>query len=222
MSYILEALKKSDQQRQRGATPTLQVGQITAAAPRRPLLVYYGPLAAVLLGAGITIGWLRPWQPEQPHAEAEPIAAKSPIQIPQQAAQARLTAPPEMPNKTAQEFPASNSTLPVQPVPEVADMKPVTGVAASMPEKTVSPADVALEQRAIPMAELPLQIQQEIPAMAVQLHAYSNNPNESLVSINSIRLREGGSLTPDLRLEQITPDGMIFSYKGYRFQRGVR
>lgn len=72
------------------------------------------------------------------------------------------------------------------------------------------------------MDELPLQIQQEIPVMAVQLHAYSNIPGERLVSVNSVRLREGGFLTPDIRLEQITPEGMIFSYKGYRFQRGIR
>lgn len=93
---------------------------------------------------------------------------------------------------------------------------------APMPEKPASPAGVAQEQRAIPMAELPLPIQQGIPAMTIQLHAYSSNPIERLVSINSRMLREGGYLTPDIRLEQITPDGMIFSYKGYRFQRGVR
>ena len=72
------------------------------------------------------------------------------------------------------------------------------------------------------MTELPVAIQQEIPAMTVQLHAYASNPSERLVSINSIRLREGESLMLGLKLEQITPDGMIFSYKGYRFQRGIR
>ena len=91
-----------------------------------------------------------------------------------------------------------------------------------LPEKPASSASVAPEQRALPMTELPLTIQQEIPAMTIQLHAYSGNPSERLVSINSRMLREGGSLTPDLRLEQITPDGMIFNYKGYRFRRGVR
>lgn len=237
MSYILEALKKSDQQRQRGTTPTLQAAQAAAAAPKRPLPVYYGLLAAVLLGAGITIGWLRPWQPEQPPAEAtvsgiEPIAAKLPTPIPQQAAPAPLIASPEMSGKKVPEFQAANSTPAVQAALEVNAMQPDTGAAAPMPEKSLpekaipekpgSPAHAAPEQRAIPIGELPLQIQQEIPVMAVQLHAYSNNPSESLVSINSIRLREGGSLTPELRLEQITPDGMIFSYKGYRFQRGVR
>ena len=92
----------------------------------------------------------------------------------------------------------------------------------AMPEKLGSPAGVAQDQGAIPMAELPLAIQQEIPAMTIQLHAYSSNPVERLVSINFRMLREGGYLTPGLRLEEITPDSMIFSYKGYRFQRGAR
>jgi general secretion pathway protein B len=237
MSYILEALRKSDQQRHRGATPTLQAAQVTVAAPKRPMFIYYGLLATVLLGAGIMIGWLRPWQPEQLPPETEPIAAKSPISISQQAVPAPLTAPPEMVSKTAQEFPAPNLTRTGQPVPVAGAMKPnnpalvssgTPSAAASipdkssMPEKPASIAGVAQEQKAIPMAELPLQIQHEIPAMTVQLHAYSSNPNERLVYINSIRLREGGSLMLGLRLEQITPDGMIFSYKGYRFQRGIR
>lgn len=240
MSYILEALKKSDQQRQRGATPTLQAAQVTVAAPKRPLFIYYGLLAAVLLAAGIMIGWLHPWQPEQPSPETEPVAAKSPFPISQQATPAPLTAPPEIPGKTAQEFPAPNLTPAGQPVPVLGVMKPnnpafvsattpstgTPSAAAPSPDKTVqksaSIAGVAQEQKAIPMAELPLQIQHEIPAMTVQLHAYSSVPSERLVYINSTRLREGESLMLGLRLEQITPDGMIFSYKGYRFQRGIR
>ena len=77
MSYILEALKKSDQQRQRGATPTLPTAPVAIAAPKQPVFLYYGLLAAVLLAAGIMIGWLRPWQAEQPTAASEPLAAKT-------------------------------------------------------------------------------------------------------------------------------------------------
>ena len=229
MSYILDALKKSDQQRQLGATPTLQAAQLTVPGPKRHLFIYYGLLAAVLLGAGIMIGWLRPWQPEQPPPAPTPLGTE-PI-----AAPAPLIAPPEMPGETAQEFPAPNLTRSGQAVPVTGAVMPsnpalvssapsaaVSMPDKSMPEKSASIAGVAQEQKAIPMNELPLQIQQEIPAMTVQLHAYSSNPSERLVSINSIRLREGGSLMLGLRLEQITPDGMIFSYKGYRFQRGIR
>lgn len=88
-----------------------------------------------------------------------------------------------------------------------------------MPE--ANPADAA-QERAIAINELPASIQQEIPAMDVQFHAYSTIPANRLVGINSRTLHEGESLAAGLRLEQITLDGVIFSYKGYRFQRGIR
>ncbi|MFZ5522458.1 MAG: general secretion pathway protein GspB [Pseudomonadota bacterium] len=197
MSYILDALKKSDQQRQRDAMPPLQPMQVTAAAPKRKMSAYYGLLAAVLLGAGVMVGWLRPWQPEQPPAEAASIAAEAPIPVTQQ--DAPLPAPTGTFGKTE-----------------------VASAAEPARKESSMLAEAAQEQQATPFDELPLQIQQEIPDMKVQLHAYANNPSERLVSINDIRLREGGSLMSGLRLEQITPDGMIFSYKGYRFQRGIR
>jgi general secretion pathway protein B len=239
MSYILEALKKSDQQRQRGVTPTLPTAPVAVAAPKQPVFLYYSLLTVVLLGAGILIGWLRPWQPEQPAPATEPNAAKSPISISHQATPAPRPEPPEMASKTAQEWPAPNSTPAVQPTPRVAAMKParpapgrtetpgapprtVAAAAASMPEKPSGPTDIAQEPRVMPMAELPLTIRQEIPAMTIPLHAYSSTPRDRLVSINDRMLREGESLTPGLRLEQITPDGLIFSYKGYRFRRGIQ
>lgn len=237
MSYILDALKKSDQQRQRGATPTLQAVQTTMAAPKRPSSIHYGLLAAVLLGAGILIGWLRPWQVEQPPSEAEPIASKLPVSIPQQTAPALLPAAPEIARRAAQEFPVPDPVPAVQSVPKADAAKPddaLAPVSAAVPsaaapmqethrtEKPASPAAVEQERRVMPMAELPPQIRQEIPAMAVQLHAYSSNPAERLVNIDFRRLREGAYVTPGLRLEQITPDGMIFNYKGYRFERGIR
>lgn len=214
MSYILDALKKSDQLRQLGATPTLQAAQVTVPVPKRPLFIYYSLLAVVLLGAGILIGWLRPWQPEQPVRAMEPVAAKSPVPISQQAASAPLAASTEMPGQIKPNEPALVNTV-------------TTGVAAPIPDKAIPEKSAnidaaAQEQNAIRFDELPDQIQREIPAITVQLHSYSSRPDESLVYINSTRLKEGESVMPGLRLEQITPDGMIFSYKGYRFKRGIR
>ncbi len=74
----------------------------------------------------------------------------------------------------------------------------------------------------ISMTELPLAIQQELPSMSVSVHAYSGKPAERLVDINGHLLHEGEDVAPGLRLEQITPEGMILSYKGYTFSRGVR
>jgi len=191
MSYILDALKKSDQQRQRGATPTLQVGQIAVAAPKRSLFVYYILLAVVLLGVGIIVGWMHPWKPEQLPSGPSTVTTESPTPISQESAG----------------------------VPAIAEIPRESG---PVNDKVSEQTGAILEQEVISQNELPLQIQREIPSMEIQLHAYANEPAERLVSINSIRLREGGSLMLGLKLEQITPDGMIFSYKGFRFRRNIR
>ncbi len=47
-------------------------------------------------------------------------------------------------------------------------------------------------------------------------------PGARLVGINYRILREGDYVVPGLELQQITPDGMIFSFKGFRFRRGVK
>ncbi len=203
MSYILDALKKSDQQRQRGATPTLPSAQATTVAPKQSFSVFYGVLAAVLLCAGIAIGWLHPWQAEQPAHAAEPFARptmpdSNPVVLAPRSVQ------PEIAGKPEQKLPASN-LVPIAP--------------AVLPKESANP--VATEQKASPLSELPLAIQQEIPDMKIQLHSYSNKSANSIVSINSRMLKEGDSLAPGLKLEQITPDGVIFSYKGYRFQHGI-
>jgi general secretion pathway protein B len=74
----------------------------------------------------------------------------------------------------------------------------------------------------IKLSELPIAIQQELPAMSITVHAYSSRPAERLVGINDRLLHEGDDVAPGLKLEQITPEGMILSYKGYNFRRGVR
>lgn len=57
--------------------------------------------------------------------------------------------------------------------------------------------------------------------MSISVHAYSPRSSDRMVSINDRMLREGGNVPPGLTLDEITPDGMVFSYKGYRFRRGL-
>jgi hypothetical protein len=40
--------------------------------------------------------------------------------------------------------------------------------------------------------------------------------------INNQMLRQGDLVAPGLRLEQITQEGVVLGYQGYRIQRGVR
>jgi general secretion pathway protein B len=254
MSYILDALRKSDQQRQRGAAPTLLAGQATAVAPKQPAFLAYGLLAAVLVGAGMVIGWLRPWQAE-PAAPPANVAAAKPLEanmrqsVPvrteiapapasepqvQRATPATQIAPAPAPGPvraTARapatapvksQSPASaGAKAPGKPKDAVAA---VSGRAAAVPEQPsgTAAADSSPAQNVISLAELPLALQQELPAMTISVHAYSGNLGDRMVGINNRMLREGDNVAPGLKLEQITPEGMIFGYKGYRFRRGVK
>jgi len=95
-----------------------------------------------------------------------------------------------------------------------------------VPEQALSTssgaADAAPAQNVVSLAELPLSLQQELPPMTISVHAYSGRPGDRLVGINNRMLREGDYVVPGLKLEQITPEGMILSYKGYSFRRGVK
>lgn len=240
MSYILDALRKSDQQRQRGAAPTLLAALATRVAPRPPARLAYGLLALVLVGAGVAIGWLRPWQPEQA-APAVRLAAKPPEPAPSQPA----PVPPELAPKSEPEARLASAAPGAPPAPLPVPTKPHTPASAAaakpgaphqaatevsikavepVPEQRVNTgaAAVAPAQTAMSMAELPVSIQQELPAMSIMVHAYSAKPADRLVGINNRLLHEGDEVAPGLKLEQITPDGMILNYRGYSFRRGVR
>ena len=192
------------------------------SAPKQSSYVHYGVLAAVLLCAGITIGWLYPWQEEQPARAAEPIAASPVIQNTNQAS---LTPRPDqvaMAGMPEQKLPVPSPVPAAPAIPIAAEQEqklPAPAAPVTSPKEPVVP--IATEQKATTLSELPLAIQHEIPDMKIQLHSYSNKSVNSIVSINSRMLKEGESLAPGLKLEQITPDGVILSYKGYRFQHGI-
>ncbi len=216
MSYILDALRKSDQQRQRGAAPTLLSAHASAVAPRQTALFFYALLSLMLVGAGVAIGWLRPWQAE--HAAPVALLPAKPFEP---APIRALPVPAEVEVK-----PQAQARL-----PRAAPVAPHQAAAAasgktveSIPERGVSKdaAAVTPAQTTIPLAELPVSLQQELPPMSISVHAYSGRPADRLIGINGKLLREGDEVAPGLRLEEITPDGMILSYKEYRFRRGVR
>lgn len=233
MSYILDALRKSDQQRKRGAVPTLRTAPMTAVAPKQPAFLLYGLFAAVLLGAGIAIGWLRPWQPEQLPAP-QAVAAKPLDSSPRQAAPVApgITHEPVPELRPQQSVPAAQSAPApmnrVMPAGANAITRSTAPIAAKTAPEEATPAPEESvdtgrrEQKVMTMAELPVPMRDQIPKMSIYLHVYSPKPADRLVGIDDRVLREGDYPAPDLRLEQITPDGMILSYKGYRFHHGVR
>ncbi len=230
MSFILDALKKSDQLRQGAAAPTLSALPMPLPA-RRAIPVWLIVSAGFfLLAAGLLIGWWQPWETiagppagtglamaGKPAAESVSLHVSSPAILSGVDPRPVRDARHNIPQQAA--LPSLRQSKPVQAssTPEVAEIK-------SSPPALDTTLPSALPETSTPVeyGHLPAATQAELPSLSVTAHAYSKNPKASYVFIKDRMLHEGESLAPGLTLEQITAKGMIFSYRGQRFHRGLQ
>jgi general secretion pathway protein B len=205
MSYILEALKKAEAERN-GAIhkpapllPPLATASKTLPPWRRPLP--WASLAALAVtlacAAWFSVTREEPRQPVPPTPVPAPIVATAPPVEPE-----TVVAEPEKPKEKPAPKKAVEKKRP--PTPE-------TPKAAKAPDP--EPAVGALQ-------DLPAQIQREIPPLAIGGYIYSGNKADRSVLVNNRLLREGDEAAPGLVLEKMTPSGMVLNYKGYRYRRG--
>lgn len=66
--------------------------------------------------------------------------------------------------------------------------------------------------------ELPLSVRQELPKLTIVAHIYSNNSASRMANINGRTVREGQDVADGIKLEEITLNGVILSYRDYRFR----
>ena len=84
MSYILDALRKSEQQRLQGEAPLLVYTQLSSNVEKQPTYLLYGLLVTTLICAGVLIGWWSPWQQVKTEPVKESIAlAQDDAKLPQ-------------------------------------------------------------------------------------------------------------------------------------------
>ena len=68
------------------------------------------------------------------------------------------------------------------------------------------------------LADLPADLRQQVPPLAVGGSVYSPQASVRMVIVNGQVFQEGNSLGPELRLEQIRPKTAVFSIRGQRFE----
>ena len=61
-------------------------------------------------------------------------------------------------------------------------------------------------------------VQRSLPELKFSVHIYSEDPASRRVKIGERMMREGQRITPQVRLEEIIPKGVILSYQEYRFR----
>jgi general secretion pathway protein B len=216
MSFILDALKKSESERQRADAPALF--EVKRAPPRQRVATWLLVLAGLLVVNIVVLGvvLLRGSHDSSPPsaagtaaAPAVPSPSPSPAVAPPAAAP---TAPPAVPTAPAMAAPAPDS-LANNPAPaaEAADDAPAVEPPPRAPTIGMGPGDVPTYQQAAtaPGANL--------PDLKLDLHAYASNPSDRFVFLNMLRLKEGQSTPAGVRVESITPDGAILSWHGTKF-----
>ena len=65
--------------------------------------------------------------------------------------------------------------------------------------------------------QLPYDVQKEIPPIDISVHMYAPTPRGRWARINDVVYGEGDLIDSNLKLEQITPDGLILSRRNERF-----
>jgi len=230
MSYILDALRRADAERERGSVPGLHaqpamLGEADSEADRPARRVGWlgGGLGLVLLAL---LGW---WfvGHDAPRPAAEPMAAAPtpvfapPVTAPPvMAAPAPLAVPPLAVAPAA--VPAPAAEAPRKPPPKVAvatAAKPLPAASKPTTRAALSPpsAPAATEVRVYALSELPDDIRRELPTLAVGGAMYSQNPANRLLIVNGQTFHEGDKLAPGLALEQIRLKSAVLEYKGYRY-----
>lgn len=216
MSYILDALRKSDQQRQRqrGAVPTLEALPVMAPPPRRQPSWLSLALGGALLLAGLALGWWRPWEQVGPAVEqAEPSTPASPAQaLLPTAAPMSVAAPPAVTPTTPPTLPPA-ATVANPPAP-IQESRP-----APLPQAP-SPAPVAVHE-APDLESLPASFRQGLPPLVISFLIDAPAPLDRRAMIDNAMLRPGDSFGPDIFLEGISGNGVTLVYRGQRFRKMV-
>ena len=206
MSFILDALKKSETERQQQSSAEFAGVPTSGDAPGVPRwLLVLGLLLAINLIVLLGL-LLRPETAPQalPPATATEAPARD-IDKPLEAS----TAAPSFAEKIAE---AQQNVPPRQAPPEVvsADAPPVTPIVRSGREPRASAALPTIhEMRANGTVVL--------PDLHLDIHVFSEIPKDRFVFVNMSKHREDSRLAEGPVVKEITPEGVVLEYRGTSF-----
>ncbi len=225
MSYILDALKKSEQERGRGSSPGIQTihsSSINYHRDKRTYWPYILIFIALLNLVAIIYFITDKDKGGQDQAELSTSQTSSPLVNETSTSKSMITAPPKINTADAVDVaePQSKTEIDIetQKYEPVAAAKPATE--PDLREKTID-IPVDKQKDIINYHELPDSIKQGLPAILISAHVYSSNPLHRSIVINNNFMEEGEYVIDSLILHEITPGGAIFDYDNILFRYDV-
>ncbi len=235
MSYILDALRRADAERERekGAVPglhaqplgrTAMAGSATASGRPQVLWVALG-LSLGLLGALAWWSFGRPAPlpaPPPPVVQVQvnpvPVTVPLPAAIPPVPAPAPAPAPAPV-RETPTDRPVAAAVPPVLPGPTEKPADVAGPASATRPAAPAAlPASTPPLPRAIALAQLAPELRNEMPAMTVGGSVYSPDPPSRFVIINGQVVREGEGAAAGVTVERIGPKSAVLRWREMRVE----
>lgn len=205
MSFILDALKKSEAERQRQNSPGIASIPHTERRRSGPKWIWIiSALLVVNLAALVGI-MLRSGTNSESIAVNE-IATENP-------------APRAAP---ARQAPAPAAAIPATQAEAAPRREPVTTAPAQQPpaEPAAEPVNRPVQRmtEGLPsLNELRAQGVLQLPEMHLDIHVYSGQPADRFVFVNMKKYTEGATLSEGPAIREITKDGVVLDYLGTRF-----
>lgn len=207
MSFILDALKKSETDRQQQGSAEFTGVPTSPGTPSVPRWFW---VVGILLTINIAvlIGFL-----------LKPDTAATPTAVPVRAATSNL------PIAEAESAPSFEERVAVA---QLSPPEQQTTVARVEPDAVTStfikPVLISQNPSAIPAAELYPTIHEvrasgssDLPELHLDIHVFSSEPEDRFVFINMVKLREGSQLREGPQIAEITPDGVVLEHQGQSF-----
>ncbi len=224
MSFILDALRKSEIERQRHSGPSIADIPVARDDRRLPVaLVAIGVLLAVNVGV-LLFFLLRDGGAAEPVAAAPLAATNAPAVAPAPATPNPSAVPPmsqPAPVPDENEYFGSGleagSEIYAPAVPD-ATLAPGAPDPTLLPDAptTVTPGSVTYGN-APPQQNLPTDPGVSLPPLAIDLHIFTDNAAKRAVFINGRRYTQGATIAEGPTVEEITSDGAVLNYRGRRF-----
>jgi general secretion pathway protein B len=241
MSFILDALKKSETERQRQSVPGLMDTRVANRRNRLPiwavllgvlLVINVIVLAVVLMrgnSAPRTAGGPAPGAPAAarpaPGDTASAASATADHFSPMDSNPANPVYAPEIPVAAAPAQTPVDNAAPMTPprpaaVPRLVDdlkVPPLRSARRADPVLTDEDAKADSDEVLPTINELSLSGSQSLPELHLDVHVYGSKPSERFVFINMRKYHEGTTLQEGPTVEHIRRDGVILNFHGLRF-----
>lgn len=246
MSFILDALRKSDARRRSEQGPSLVADSILTRPARRRRGLGMTASGVILLSTALVVFSLQPELVHRlmPRETAPPLPPSPTLDdlsvplLPGEPASVARAAPtdssppaveterePERPTvaqavtPSATEQGSASATEQVSPDLDV-DPPRATDIGAADTIVTAHPPAQPTDTEPadyLMLWELPLAVRQDLPPLTMNLHLFTADETSRFVLINGQRRRQGERLPSGIEVVEIRPEGAILESNGYRF-----